>query len=238
MQSVNIRTAQNVTIRYEAASIGDRIVAFLLDGIIRVLYAMGVTEIFRQLQLELSTIVLFFILMPALLYYLWMEVFFNGQSLGKMALNMKVVMLDGSQPTLIAYLIRFIFRIIDVSLFTGGIAVITIMINGKGQRLGDIAGHTTVVKLQSNISVKRHELIKTMPETYQATFDQVVQLNDKDIAIILEALETYRNTANKKPVSAAEKRVKDILQIESDLPPVKFLYTIVRDYNYLTSGLV
>ena len=45
MQSVNIQTAQNVNIRYEAASVGDRIVAFLIDAIIRVLYGIGIGEV-------------------------------------------------------------------------------------------------------------------------------------------------------------------------------------------------
>jgi uncharacterized RDD family membrane protein YckC len=238
MQNVNIQTAQNVNIKYEAASIGDRIVAFLLDAVIRIFYGLGLTEILRRLDIDLPSSVIFLILLPALIYHFWMEVFFNGQSLGKMVLNMKVVMLDGSQPTFMAYLIRFLFRIIDITLFTGGVAVLTIMINGKGQRIGDIAGHTTVVRLQGKVSVKRHELIKNMPETYQPTFDQVTLLSDKDISVILEALETFKKTANRTPVSAVEKRVKEILNIDSDLPSVKFLYTVVRDYNYLTSGLV
>ena len=237
MQSVNIQTAQNVNIRYEAASVGDRIVAFLLDAIIRILYSIGVTELFDVLGVTPSTAVVVVVMLPAFLYYLWMEIFFNGQSLGKMALNLKIVMLDGSQPSLGAYLIRWLLRIIDITLFTGGIAVMAIIINGKGQRIGDLAANTTVVKLQRKINAKRHELLKKMPESYQPIFEDVTELSDTDIAVILEALDIYKKTANKEPVIAAEQKVKKILEIESDFPSVKFLYAVVRDYNYLTSGL-
>lgn len=237
MQSISVKTAQNVNISYEAASIGDRIIAFLIDAIIRFTYLMGVTTMLNQLGIEVPMTVNLVIMSPALIYYLWMEIFFNGQSLGKMALNMKVVMLDGSRPTLGAYLLRWVLRILDITLFTGGIAVITILINGKGQRLGDVAANTTVVKLQKQISVKRHELLKKMPESYKPTFEQCSQLSDADIAVILEALSIFKKTGNRNPVMAAEKKVKELLDIKAEMPSVQFLYTIVRDYNYLTSGL-
>jgi uncharacterized RDD family membrane protein YckC len=237
MQSVNIQTAQNVNIRYEAASVGDRIVAFLIDAVVRVLYGIGISELFARTGLNLSTAAILITMLPAFLYYLWMEIFFNGQSLGKMALGLKVVMLDGSQPTLGAYLIRWLIRIIDITLFSGGVAVLTIIINGKGQRIGDLAANTTVVKLQGKVSVKRHELLKTMPDTYKPTFENTTQLTDTDIAVILEALNIHKRTANRAPVKAAEEKVKKLLEIESDLPSIKFLYTVVRDYNYMTSGI-
>jgi uncharacterized RDD family membrane protein YckC len=237
MQSVSVQTAQNVNIRYEAASVGERILAFILDTIVRVLYSIAISMLMAQLGMESSELLYLLLISPALVYYLWMEIFFGGQSLAKMAMGMKVVMMDGSRPSLGAYLMRWVLRIIDVTLFTGGVAVLTILINGKGQRLGDIAANTTVVRLQKNMEVKRHELLKRMPESYEVTFDNVTQLSDTDIAVILEALSIHKTTANKKPVMAAEQRVKELCEIESDLPSVKFLYTVVKDYNFLTSGL-
>lgn len=237
MQSVNIQTAQNVNISYEAASVGDRIIAFLIDAIVRVMYSLGMSEILTRAGLDNSVAIMLLVMLPAFFYYLWMEIFFNGQSLGKMALSLKVVMLDGSQPTLGAYLIRWVIRIIDITLFTGGVAVLTIIINGKGQRIGDVAANTTVVKLQGQVSVKRHELLKKMPESYQTTFDNASVLTDTDVAVILEVLNTFKVSANRAPVEAVAQKVKKLLDVESNLPSVKFLYTVVRDYNYLTSGI-
>ena len=171
MQSVSIQTAQNVNIRYEAASVGDRIVAFLLDAIIRILYAVGITQLFNWANLNISTAVLLIVFLPAILYYLWMEIFFNGQSIGKMTLGMKVVMLDGGQPPIGAYIIRFLLRVVDITLFSGGVAVIVIAISGKGQRLGDIAANTSVVKLQGSMRVKKHDLLKKMAQNYEPMFE-------------------------------------------------------------------
>jgi hypothetical protein len=42
MQLVRIRTAQNVDIEYEVASIGDRIVAAVLDMVIVLLYVLAI----------------------------------------------------------------------------------------------------------------------------------------------------------------------------------------------------
>ena len=237
MQIISIRTAQNVNIRYEAASVGDRIIAFLIDAIIRILVYMGILSLIEATGINPTTAVIISIAIPLLLYHLLFEIFYNGQSLGKMVLELKVVRLDGAPPTVGLYIIRWLFRVLDIAMFSGAIAAIVIMINGKGQRLGDIAAGTAVVKLRKMAKVRRHELIKKEIESYKPVFYNVTSLNDKDIAIILETLDTYRKTANKTPILAAQKKAKEILDVKSDMPPVKFLYTIVKDYNYLTSGM-
>jgi uncharacterized RDD family membrane protein YckC len=236
MQRIQVQTAQNVRIGYEVASVGDRIVAFLLDLILMFLIYFGFLSFFDWIDFEPSTVLMILFSLPFLLYHLVFEVFFNGQSLGKMALKIKVVMLDGSQPSISAYMLRWLFRSVDITVTTGVAALTTILINGKGQRLGDLAAGTSVVKLQSVVSVQRHELIKEQASDYSITFSAVDELSDRDISVILETLKTYKISGNKVPVLAAERKVKDLLSIDSELPSVKFLYTIVGDYNHLTSG--
>ncbi len=237
MQRINVQTAQNVRIAYEAASVGDRIIAFFIDILLIVLVLMGLSTLRDNLGMDLPTSVKIVLTLPFMLYDLIFESVFQGQSIGKMALKLKVVMLDGSRPSIGAYFIRWVFRLIEITGTSGMVAAITILINGKGQRLGDIAAGTTVVKLQQKRSVQRHELIKQEPEEYAVSFSNVDNLTDKDIAVILETLKVYRNSGNKIPVETVENKTKEILQIQSDLPTVKFLYTIVKDYNYLTSGM-
>jgi len=237
MQSVDVRTAQNVRIRYEAASIGDRIVAYILDTIILVAVIFGISTILSSLETSLPVSISVVLFIPVMSYHLLCEVFLNGQSIGKRVLNIKVVKLDGSRPSLGAYLIRWLFRILEITLFTGVLALIVILINGKGQRLGDVAAGTTVVKLRPPTRVSRHSLIRDEPEAYNATYATVTQLSDSDISIVMEALASYRKTANKEPVIEAEKRVKEYLDIQSNQPTLQFLYTIIKDYNHLTSQM-
>ena len=235
MQRIRVRTAQNVEIAYELASIGDRIVAFLLDIILVGFTYMGVTSLLNALNIPVTTLFSYILLIPFMFYHLIMELFFQGQSIGKMILKIKVVMLDGSQPSLGAYVLRWMFRLFEIGATTGIGATITILINGKGQRLGDLAAGTTVVKLQQNKTVKRHELIKNEEVNYQVTFNAADRLADNDIAVVLEALKLYKTSGNRHPVEVTENKIKEILSISSDLPSVSFLYTIVRDYNHLTS---
>jgi len=235
MQRIQVQTAQNVKIAYDLASIGDRIVAFLIDIILIGFLFMAFTFLMDFINIPLSTTVTLIFIIPFMIYHLLFEIFFNGQSLGKMAMKIKVVMLDGSQPSIGAFIIRWMFRLLEITGTSGSVALVTILINGKGQRLGDIAAGTTVVKLQMNVAVTRHELIKQEKSDYMVSFDKVEQLTDADIAVILESLKIFRNSGNRTPVEATEQKIKDLLSIESDLPSVKFLYTIVRDYNHLTS---
>ncbi len=237
MQRIQVQTAQNVKIAYELASVGDRIIAFLIDIILIGTILMGYSFFLNFINLQISTALTILLAIPFLLYHLLFEIFFNGQSIGKMAMKMKVVMMDGSQPTIGAFIIRWLFRVLDITGTSGSVALVTILISGKGQRLGDIAAGTTVVKLHTQVPVARHELIKQEKSNYIVSYGKVEQLSDSDIAVILESLKIFRNTGNRQPVEATEQKLKILLSIDSDLPTIKFLYTIVRDYNHLTSGL-
>ena len=41
MQTIQVRTTQNVFIHYPVASVGDRILAYLLDQVIKIIYALA-----------------------------------------------------------------------------------------------------------------------------------------------------------------------------------------------------
>ncbi len=234
MAGLEIQTAQNITLEYAPASIGDRILAFLIDTLVIIAYflvALGL--VFGILDIE-SPWILIALYIPLFFYHLSSEVFMDGQSIGKRQMKIKVVKTNGTPATLGAYIIRWILRPVD-NFFYGGIAMITIAIGGKGQRLGDVAANTTVVKLNKKVEVKTHELIKKIEDDYEPIFPEANNLSDRDIEIIRKALEINRETANISPVLKVEEKVKGTLSITSTLPPVKFLYTIIKDHNYLVT---
>ena len=79
------------------------------------------------------------------LYYILLEGYL-GQTVGKMLLGIKVVREDdGEVPGLAGAAIRTLLRIVD-GLFSYLVAFISVLISGKNQRLGDMAGHTLVVR--------------------------------------------------------------------------------------------
>jgi len=236
MQTVRVRTTQNVFIDYPVASIGDRILGHLIDRIILILYSVAVVAALVNLDVELWYVWLILLGFPWMFYCLLFEIFMNGQTPGKQVMKTKVVRLNGTPPTVGDYLLRWIFSFVDFYILSGALAVVIIAMGGKGQRLGDIVAGTSVVKLIEQHQISANEVFVTAEEMHVPTFTQVTQLSDKDIELILRALEVNREQGNVQPVMIITEKIKTLLGIQTDLPPVKFLYTIIKDYNSLTTG--
>ncbi len=62
-----------------------------------------------------------------------------------------------------------------------------------------------------------------------------MQLSSQDIELINRALTANQEQGNLQPVLLVTDKVKTMLGIQSDMPPVQFLYTVVKDFNHLTS---
>lgn len=235
MQSIRVRTTQNVFIQYPVASVGDRILAYIIDRLILVFYSVAVSALFINLEVEIYWVWLMVLGTPWLIYNLLFEIFMNGQSPGKRTLNIKVVRLDGTSPTLGGYLLRWIFSFVDFYFLGGVIAVILVTAGGRGQRLGDMVAGTSVIKQVEQKEVTAQEIFVMADAAYQPVFAQAIALNEKDIDLIQQALEVNRDLGNAQPMLAVTEKVKSQLGIQSDLPPVKLLYTLIKDFNHLTS---
>ena len=232
--SLQIETAQNVGVDYEVASIGDRILAQFLDYGVRFIWAMAVlatTAVFSAWRMAENWIMMGLIMLPAMLYSLLCEYFLDGQTVGKMALKIKVIKLDGSKATLSSYLLRWLLSIIDVSIFSGLVAIITIAFNGKGQRLGDIAAGTTVVKTQPTVKLE-HILTADLSSDYQPTYAGVTNLTDKDIRTLRKVLATN----NEKLMDEAMGKIEELLGVNSLETASVFLSTVINDYNFYTNA--
>jgi len=234
METIRVRTTQNVFIEHPIASLGDRMLAYLIDALILTAYNFLCFFILEEYTFS-TTVSVLIISVPFLLYHPVFEILMNGQSPGKRQMRIKVVSLDGSSPTIGAYLMRWLFRLVEVFALLGALAIVTIAASGKGQRLGDVAAGTSVVKLVRQEATSSDTVFASAEEGYEPSFPQAAQLNDHDLSTIYEALEVSRDTGNSVPVTLLTDKVKSVLGIESDLPPVKFLYTIIKDHNQLVS---
>ena len=227
--SIAIQTSQNVLLEYEPASIGDRILATLLDylvffGWLILVFAVPI-GIFK---VQPSTFYVVLMLLPVLLYDLLCEWLLNGQNVGKLALGIRVVMLDGSQPGLGAYLLRWLLRIVDTQIMAGLVAVICIAATGRGQRLGDLAAGTTVVKIGRKVNLNE-VLNQPVNESHEVVFPEVSLLADRDIQIIREAL----SRGNEVVVMHTADKVKSVIGAQTMLPARRFLELVVADYQFL-----
>ena len=235
MQTIRVRTTQNVFIEYPLASVGERIAAYLIDWIILVLYTVAIVAIFAKVEVKFWYVWLIVLGIPWLLFSLLFEIFMNGQTPGKLALKIKVARLDGTPPAIGDYLMRWIFSFIDFYILSGAVAVVVIAVGGKGQRLGDIVAGTSVVKLVEHHQITTQNVFVPVEEQYTPTFTQVVNLTEKDIELIQRALEVNRDQGNIQPVMAVTERIKSLLGVQTDMPPLKFLYIVVKDFQHLTS---
>ncbi|MEM9391167.1 MAG: hypothetical protein AAGA02_11875, partial [Bacteroidota bacterium] len=133
------------------------------------------------------------------------------------------------------YILRWILRPLDIGIFSGAIAVISIALTQNAQRLGDLAAGTTVVKMAGAVKVTSHQLIKNLDSDYQPVFSDAQYLSNEEVNIIKQALEVNKHRADMKPAIAVSRKVKEHLKIQSDMPTIKFLYTLLKDYNHFTS---
>lgn len=240
MTTIGFQTTQNVFVEYPAATIGDRILASLLDRLIFFVYIIATSLIIVQgfeLEDESLGIAMLIFMLPAFFYSLLFELFLNGQTPGKIALQIKVMRMDGREPTLGNYLVRWLLRIVDVWLMGGVIGLIIIASNGQGQRLGDLAAGTTVIRLKRRTPASQTFVADKFVERpeYTPVISQVTMLNDKHAAIIREVLYNYQNEHNYDVVDRLDKKLRSMLNIDPDMPPLDFLRTIYKDYLALHS---
>jgi len=233
MQTIRVRTTQNVFIDYPIASLGDRILAYLMDTLIQIAYIILCYYVLEEMKFRSTAVNIMIVILPYLLYHGVFEILMNGQSPGKKQMKIKVVRMDGTSPTLGNYLMRWMFRLVEVFLLQGALAMTAIAANGKGQRLGDLVAGTSVVKLMPQGEVK--SVFTPIDDNHVPTFPQASSLSDHDIELIYRALAINRDTGNPKPMNLVLEKVKALLGLETDLPPTKFLYTLIKDYAYYSS---
>ena len=224
-------TNQNIEIELELGSLGERILAFIIDSAIVFCLIVAISILIQEIGIDDWIIMIFYI--PIMFYSLAFEYFGNGQSPGKRAMNLKVVKLDGSTPTIGSYLLRWLFRLLDIYVIYGGVGVLSIMITKNGQRVGDLAANTTVIKIR-NVGAAR-AFKSPANENHVVQFHEVKLLNDEQIKLIKKALKMRKEGFSKEGVPVLAEKIKKKLNIQSDLPDVKFLYTIIADYEFIAN---
>lgn len=238
MEQFQIETAQNITINQNTSHLGERMLAYIIDTFIIVVYTILMFVFLTSLDIDMGDQWAFYLILslPAFLYYLLFETLMNGKTIGKGAMNLRVVKLDGSKPNFGNYFVRWALRIIDVGITSGGAAVLTILVRGKGQRIGDIAAGTTVISEKKRISLK-DTLLRELPDDYKPTFPQVTVFKDQEMRTIKELYDKARFNGNHNVIVSLDKRIKEVLGIQTTLKPIEFVDVIINDYNYYTQKM-
>ncbi len=241
MGNLQINTTQNVNLDYKIVSIGERIVAFFIDGFILWMYAFLVNiivdamgYIYEDTWTQRGLAALIFL--PAMFYSLLMHSIFNGRTVGKMLLKMRVVRLDGTPVHWSNYLVRWMLRLVDIWIFLGSIGILSILFSERRQRVGDAAAGTVVISTKNKTKVS-HTILEEIKEEYTPQFTNVTLLTDKDVRLIKDTFLIARRSNDFKTLTELRVKVESILSTKSDLYDVQFLDTILKDYNYYTQKM-
>ncbi len=238
MDNFQIETAQNVGINQNVAHLTTRIGSYLIDGLFIAAYYIAILLILGSIDVNpFENIALGALLgLPIFFYSLTFEILWNGQTPGKRINKIRVVKIDGSKPTLGSYLLRWILRIIDISITSGSVAILTILLNGKGQRLGDLAASTTVISEKKRVSII-NTLAVDIPADYKPTYPQVTTLSDSDIQTIKNLYHKAKREGNHKVILKINIKLTELLDTKPEEQPIDFIATIIKDYNYYTQNM-
>jgi len=260
MGVVRITTAFNIDLEFEIAALHRRLLAYLIDFFLLIGYLLLMKQLLYHVLNasfeESMGVDILLISLPMLLYSLISESTLNGQTIGKKIMLIRVISLDGNEPTIGQYITRWItkffewpfmfgyifirdFNSVFAFLMTTGMlglaVVIIISVTPKNQRLGDLAAGTAIVDTKSTMGVSDTVFMQVNQENYQVMFPEVMRLSDSDINTINTVLTLGKKNYNFDTCLRVEAKVKQVLNIRSNLHSLAFLEKLLEDYNYLAT---
>ena len=170
--SVSIITPENIQFSYRLAGPFRRAGAFLLDSLILglIVFLLMILVAFMQLGGGGGTgFVLFFVFFVRWTYFIALETWRNGQTIGKRLVGVRVATTDGKPVNFVQAVVRNLLR--DADLFplvplayfnpdinqdlflipTGLLAVVVMTLSSRYQRLGDIVSGTMVIDAEASV---------------------------------------------------------------------------------------
>ena len=169
-------------------------------------------------------------------YSLYMHILFNGRTVGKMVLKIKVVKQDGTPVHWSNYMTRWMLRLVDIWIFLSSIGLLTLLFSERRQRLGDMAAGTVVISTKKKVKIT-HTILEEVTDDYTPTFLNVTKLSDKDARLIKETYYIALRSNDFRTMKTLRIKVEGILETKSDLYDRQFITTVLKDYNYYTQRM-
>lgn len=235
-QQVEFETPENVSVSYQAAGLGSRFSAWLVDFIILFLILFVLSMFFivllaadsaferevrsvfgdgsgdtSQAGAVLTGIMIAIWGFSTFLYFGISELVTSGQTLGKRMLKLRVVKANGFALDAGSILMRNLFRVID------NIPLLWIvpLVSKKSQRLGDmVAGTILVSDQQAKLGGLRDRLLARDPLEAVFRFDpgMLKQARAQDIEAIERILERWHQLEEKSRERALGRLVETVTE--------------------------
>ncbi len=161
-ETLIIETPERVELEFSLASIGNRFMAVGIDHFIQfvsifvVAWILGwiasgsSTSLFEDSPKWVTAIMIIAVFVLFSSYFVVFEWLWNGQTPGKRLMKLRVIREDGRPLTLWEAIVRNLLRIADAApgfvIPVYSVGLITIFLNARDQRLGDIFAGTVVIR--------------------------------------------------------------------------------------------
>jgi uncharacterized membrane protein SpoIIM required for sporulation/uncharacterized RDD family membrane protein YckC len=190
-QRLEVETPEHVTLDYELAGLASRALAALTDGLILMLWLLGLSLMFSLLDVFGGSWGTALYVVSAFLtswgYFVIYEGWRQGQTPGKRQLGIRVVQDTGHPITKSAAMLRNLLRLVDIlpPPYLGG--AILVALHPRGKRLGDIVAGTVVVRDQPVESPS----VEAAPPATEAEAEAagVPELSDEEFRVLHEFAE-------------------------------------------------
>ncbi len=181
-----VETPENIFLEFELAGLGSRFLAYLVDTIVQSLILLAVFYVagllvavsaaaFRSAapgdtaQKVLIALAMFLVYEG---YFIYFETRWQGQSVGKKLLNLRVVKDGGFPVSFWDVVIRNVFRVVDalppLAVFPSyGLGSAVLLANRQAKRIGDYVAGTLVIKERPYQGFEHFSAIQTNPEYIQ-----------------------------------------------------------------------
>jgi len=213
-EQLSIDAPEHIELTFDLAGVGSRFCATLVDSIILTIilglfsvamnslnvleYNMGLLAGGFEHWIVAALILIIFAILWG--YYIAFELMWNGQSPGKRLLKLRVMKTGGYPITLLESTIRNLIRLIDFLPLFYGIGVITMIIDKKWRRLGDLAAGTLVIK--ERVDRVPVELGSRLPQKTTFTYADEIKLE-----LITEGeLSAIREYISRRPTLSIPRR--------------------------------
>jgi len=178
--------------------------AFLRDS--AVLWVLAVV-VLLQLAVELG-------------WFTFWELASHGRSPGKMAIGLRVVRADGSAPGLRESLMRNLLRAVDFLPANYVVGLVAMVLSPSGQRLGDSAAGTRVVRLDRPPAAPPiHDAPEAGAPQFRFERAQMARLGRRERALLRQTLRR-REELGPEAAAAAVARSAELLAQRLGHPPV------------------
>lgn len=257
MSRLKILTSFNIELEFEIPEFHKRMFAWMIDVTLAIIYIILLNAFAKN---EVPNWVLYLLELLIPLYPLIMELTFNGQSVGKKILGIRVINETGGNASPVQFIIRWLLRVGDIYVFvllyllasTLGTAysgapvealfllglvitdILCVIINKKSQRLGDMAAGTLIIDLRTKAGLDETVFMETAVN-YVPVYPEVMRLSDRDLNIIKSV---YNTSLKKNDYALAERtagKIETALKIHNKQHPLEFLETLLKDYNHLST---